>query len=92
MGTGSCSWDRLLYFQSLFTIATLAETGVEINCGINLVHAVGRLGLVDDLGCDVFTYYSLTLEAVCVNLLVQELRLLEALSEVSHRRRLHEVV
>lgn len=65
---------------------------MEINCGIDLGHAHGRLGLVDDLGGDVFTYYSLTLEAVCANLLVQELRLLKALAEVSQRRRLHEVV
>jgi hypothetical protein len=92
MGTGSCHRDRLLYFQSLFAVATLAETGVKINGGVDLGHAYGRLGLVDNLRGDVFTYYSLTLEAVCANLLVHELRLLEALAKVSHRRRLHEVV
>lgn len=84
LGTGGCHRDRLLYFQSLFAVATLAETGVEINGGVHLVDANGRLGLVDNLSSNVFTYYSLTLEAVCANLLVQELRLLEALAKVGH--------
>ena len=82
LGTGGCHRDRLLYFHSLFAVATLAETGVEINGGVHLGDANGRL--VDDLSSDVFTYYSLTLEAVCANLLVQELRLLEALAKVGH--------
>lgn len=55
---------------------------MEINGGVHLGDANGRL--VDDLSSDVFTYYSLTLEAVCANLLVQELRLLEALAKVGH--------
>jgi len=70
LGTGSCSRNGLLDFKDLFAIATLAETRVEINVRVHLVDANGRLGLVYDLGSDVFTYYSLTLEAVHANLLM----------------------
>jgi len=90
LGTGGCGWDGLLHFKDLFAVATLAETRVEINIGVHLAN--GRLGLVDDLGGDVFAYYSLTLQAVRANLLVQQLRLMEALAETRRWMGLHEVV
>lgn len=90
LGTGSGRRAGYFYFQRLFAVATLAETGVEVNRGVDLGHADGRL--VDHLGGDVFPYYSLALEAVCANLLVQQLRLLEAFPEVGCLRGRHEVV